>query len=123
MDIFFSMAEEKIKKAVQDGEFDQLPGKGKPLEFENLSHVPPELRASYKILKNAGILPEEMQLKKDMIDLEDLIACCHDEERKATLKKKWNEKMLQFNTLMEKRKIAGSSAFMSYQDKIYRKFR
>ncbi|HWO97178.1 MAG TPA: hypothetical protein VNM45_12775 [Bacillus sp. (in: firmicutes)] len=60
-------------------------------------------------------------MKKDTLQLEDLMAYCQDE--KADLKKKLNEKMLQFNTWIEKKKIANFSAFMSYQDKIYRKFR
>ena len=65
--------------------FDSIPGKGKPLQLEDFSMVPPELRMSYKILKNAGMIPLEMELQKDILKIEDLIACCYDEaEKKIT---------------------------------------
>ena len=35
--------------------------------------VPEHLRMGYKILKNAGVLPEEMQLKKEMVSLKTLL--------------------------------------------------
>ncbi|MCQ6267499.1 DUF1992 domain-containing protein [Fictibacillus sp. WQ 8-8] len=122
MDFAFLMAEQRIKEAIDNGDFDHLPGKGKPLELEDLSSVPPELRIGYKILKNANILPEEVQLKKEMMTLQDLIDCCMDPSEKEKLKKKWNEKSLRFNSLMEKRSLTRSSVFGAYKDKIYKKF-
>lgn len=64
MDLFSILAEERIKEAMKNKEFDNLPGKGKPLPKDDLAHVPNELRIGYKILKNAGMVPEEVQLKK-----------------------------------------------------------
>jgi hypothetical protein len=57
------VAEQKIQEALQNGEFDQLPGAGKPLAMEDLSHLPPEARMAYTILKNSGYLeaPQDMQ--------------------------------------------------------------
>ncbi|HHW42910.1 DUF1992 domain-containing protein [Desulfofundulus thermobenzoicus] len=118
MDILAVLAEEKIREAMRRGEFANLAGKGRPLEVDDLSHVPEELRAGYIILKNAGVLPEEMQLKKEMVTLQQLIDCCYEEEQKTGLKKKLTEKMLRFNMLMEKRKM-NNSAFQFYRDKIY----
>lgn len=60
MDIFRIMAEEKIKEAIRGGEFDHLPGAGKPLPPDDMEGVPEELRMGYRLLKNAGILPEEL---------------------------------------------------------------
>ncbi len=51
MDVFLNIAEEKIRQAIRNGDLDYLPEKGKPLQLEDLSMVPPELRMSYKILK------------------------------------------------------------------------
>ncbi|WP_371320142.1 J-domain-containing protein [Chengkuizengella axinellae] len=70
---YFNSRGKKIREAKAKGEFDNLPGKGKKLELEDLSHIPNELRMSYKILKNAGIVPVEMQLKKEIVSLQDLI--------------------------------------------------
>lgn len=123
MDIFYTIAEERIRQSIQNGDFENLPGKGKPLELEDLSSVPEELRMGYKILKNAGMLPEEVQLKKDMLKLEDLIACCIHEQERIALQKKLTEKELRFNQLMEKRKMQGTGAFGMYREKLLRKLR
>ena len=70
MYIFELIAENKIREAIENGELDNLPCKGKPLQLDNLAHVPEELRAAYTILKNAGVLPEELQLKKEIVSLQ-----------------------------------------------------
>ncbi|SHF32672.1 DnaJ family domain-containing protein [Desulforamulus putei] len=121
MDIFALLAENKIREAIEKGELSNLPGSGKPLEIEDLSHIPDELRAGYRLLKNAGVLPEEMEIKKEVVTLQKLINYCYDEDEKRRLIKKLNEKILRFNILMEKRKIS-SPALSYYKDKIYAKF-
>ena len=122
LDIGFILAEEKIKAAIKKGDFDNLPGKGKPLQLEDLSQVPEELRTSYKIMKNVGMLPEEMQIKKEMVTLEDLIRQCEDEDLRADYERKLSEKTIRFHTLMEKRKLSAStSTFRNYRSKIYRR--
>ncbi|GGK14779.1 DUF1992 domain-containing protein [Caldalkalibacillus thermarum] len=123
MDILSQIAEEKIREAMKKGEFDNLPGQGKPLNLEDLSRVPEDLRAGYKLLKNAGVLPEELQMQKEIINLQSLIECCYDNEQKAKLKKELNEKMLRFNLLMEKRNKTGSTALGTYQSKITNRFK
>lgn len=85
--------------------------------------VPPELRMSYKILKNAGMIPPEMELQKDILKIEDLIACCYDEEERKEITRRVNSKTLRFQQVMEKRKIKDSSAFRMYQGKLFRKLR
>ncbi len=50
-------AERHILDAQTKGEFDNLPGSGEPLTLDDDSHVPAELRAGYRLLKNAGCLP------------------------------------------------------------------
>ena len=52
------IAEERITQAGQAGAFDNLPGQGRPLVFEDDSHIPEELRMAYKLLKNSDYLPE-----------------------------------------------------------------
>jgi len=120
VDVVAIIAEGKIREAVQRGEFNNLPGKGRPLEFDGLPHVPEELRAGYIILKNAGVLPEELELKKQIVSLQKLIDCCHQDEEKQSLMKKLNQKTLRFDMLMERRK--NSSALSCYKNKIYARF-
>ncbi|MBX9975494.1 DnaJ family domain-containing protein [Cytobacillus firmus] len=122
MDFFSILSEDRIKKAYKDGDFDNLPGYGKPLPFDDLSSVPENLRMAYRIMKNAGFTDEENQMKKEMLTIEDLIKQCEDQEEKKALQKKLNEKMLRFNSMMSKRRQnTNSSLFKNYGEKINNK--
>ncbi|MBJ9325167.1 DnaJ family domain-containing protein [Citrobacter portucalensis] len=67
-------AERHIIDAQSKGEFDDLPGTGKPLTLDDDSHVPPELRAGYRLLKNAGCLPPELEQRREAIQLLEILA-------------------------------------------------
>lgn len=122
MDFFSILSEQAIKKAYEDGEFDHLPGFGKPLELEDLSGVPEELRMAYKLLKNAGFSPEENKVKQEMMTIEGLIKNNEDPEERVRLQKNLNEKLLRFNQMMSKRGgKTNSSLFKNYQHKIDKK--
>jgi excinuclease UvrABC helicase subunit UvrB len=69
---FQAIVEERIKKAQKKGEFDNLPGKGKPLPVE-AANVPEELRMAHKILKNAGFLPPQVEVKKQITQTRELL--------------------------------------------------
>ncbi|HHT0417535.1 TPA: DUF1992 domain-containing protein [Klebsiella michiganensis] len=66
-------AERHILDAQHKGEFDNLPGSGEPLTLDDDLHVPPELRAGYRLLKNAGCLPPELEHRKEAVMLNDLL--------------------------------------------------
>ncbi|WP_062105708.1 DnaJ family domain-containing protein [Bacillus niameyensis] len=122
MDRFTDLTEERIRKAYENGEFDNLPGMGKPLPPDSLEGIPKELRMAYKMLKNAGFSPEEMDVKKEIMSIEDLIRKSEDELEAQGLKKELNAKLLQYNSLLSKKGIkTNSSVFKNYQDKIDRK--
>jgi hypothetical protein len=65
-DIIRLVADRKIREAMDEGKFDNLPGKGQPLVFEDDPLTPPHLRLANRILKNAGALPEWVQVQKDI---------------------------------------------------------
>ncbi|MDY0220438.1 MAG: DUF1992 domain-containing protein [Desulfobacterium sp.] len=69
---FEAIVEERIKQAQQRGEMDNLPGQGKPLPREDIDFSN-EFRLAYKILKNAGFLPPEVELRKDIFAMEQLL--------------------------------------------------
>jgi hypothetical protein len=71
--LFESIAEEKIREAQARGEFDDLPGAGKPLALDDDPLVPEDLRVAYRILKNAGFVPPEVEAQKEIRALEDLL--------------------------------------------------
>ena len=66
-------AERHILDAQRKGEFDSLPGEGATLVLDDDSCIPAELRAAWRLLKNAGCLPPELQQRKDAIELNELL--------------------------------------------------
>ncbi|MEW5722137.1 MAG: DnaJ family domain-containing protein [Thermodesulfobacteriota bacterium] len=99
VNIFAKIAEQKIQEAQARGEFDDLPGKGRPLELSDDSRVPEELRMAYKILKNAGCAPPELQLKNEILRLEDMLSTLEDEREKYRQLKKLNFLVTKLNLM------------------------
>ena len=87
---FEKIVEDRIKKAQLRGEFDDLPGAGKPLDLYDDQHIPQDLRMAYKILKNADCLPPEIELKKEILRTEDLLANVQDTAQQYSILKKLN---------------------------------
>ena len=102
MGLLEKIAEARIRDAIARGEFDDLAGKGRPLPLDDLSGVPEDLRAGYILLKNAGVLPEEMQLRKEMVTLEGLLDACADPDERVRLRKDLNWKIVRFRMLLER---------------------
>ena len=98
------IAERKIIEAYKKGEFDNLPGKGKPLDLKSDSHIPEELRTAYKILKNANVLPPEIELAKEIQNIEALLSSITDDRERYEKMKILNRKIMRFN-LMRKSPI------------------
>ncbi|MFP4160071.1 MAG: DnaJ family domain-containing protein [Desulfobacterales bacterium] len=96
---FEKIVEERILAAQRKGEFDNLEGAGKPLEHEDLSRIPQELRLSYKILKNADCLPPEIELKKEIIRTETLLEGMEDESLRYRTLQKLNYLIMKFNIM------------------------
>lgn len=63
------LVEQRIVEAMRKGEFEGLPGEGRPLELDYDPLIPEDLRVAYRILKNAGFLPPEVQALRDVNDL------------------------------------------------------
>jgi len=94
---FETIVEERIKNAMEKGEFKNLNGCHKPLIFEDLN-VPEELRLSYKILKNAGFLPPEIELKKKITQAEQLLETAQiDSPERLKIQKKLNWLLAKLN--------------------------
>jgi DNA-directed RNA polymerase specialized sigma24 family protein len=90
MEFLYRIAENRILDAIEGGLFDNLQGKGKPLVLEDDSHVPPELRMAYKIMKMADCLPPELELRQEVIRLQDLVASLPDEAEKLRQMRRLN---------------------------------
>ncbi|MFK3961577.1 DnaJ family domain-containing protein [Guptibacillus hwajinpoensis] len=118
MDFAWLVAEDKIKTALKNGDFDDLPGIGKRQNLEDLSMIPEDLRIAYKVLKNSGYLPEEVDLKNELLSLEKLLEYCEDDREKERLKQRISEKQLRYNKLYQERRFLLTK---EYQPKVQKK--
>jgi hypothetical protein len=100
-----SLVEERIRNARDDGAFENIPGSGKPLRLSDDSGVPEDLRMAYKILKNAGMIPPEMELRKELLNLQDLIDQCQDRQQRDHYRARLALKQLEFDMTLERRAV------------------
>ncbi len=108
-----AIAEAKIKESEAKGDFKNLSCKGKPLTLEDNSMIPAELRMAYKALKNAGYLPQEMQLRKDIHSALDLLESMEEEKERYC-------QMQKVNVLFEKIKhMRGQKISIDSEDAYY----
>lgn len=96
---FEKIVEERIKQAQKNGKFDNLPGSGKPLLFENDRCVSGELSLAYKILKNADCLPPELELRKEIKKTEELLSGMEETSEKYCVLKKLNFLIIKLNSM------------------------
>ncbi len=108
---FQKIIEKKIQDAQENGDFDDLPGKGKPIKLEDDRNIPEELRLTYKILKNADCLPPELELRKEIRTMEDMLENIPDEKEKYRHIKKINYKIMQLNMMGKGSPLLGESEF------------
>jgi hypothetical protein len=99
VDFLRRLAEDRIEEAQRKGLFDNLPGKGKPLNLDDDSGVPEDLRLTFKILKNSNCLPIEMELRKEIYNLRQLIDAAIDPETRREMRRELNFLMLRLNVL------------------------
>ena len=120
MEIFQKIAERKIQEALENGEFDNLPNRGKHINLEDDCFIPEDLRAAYRVLKNAGCIPQELELRKEIVNLKDLIDTLDDEKERIKKIRELNFKIMQFN-VMRKRPLCLED-FPEYEQRVFDKF-
>jgi DnaJ-like protein len=96
-----ALAEARIEEAMREGAFDDLPGAGRPLVLDDDRLVPDHLRAAYRILRNAGFVPPEVEVRRERARLTTLIATLEDDaaRRRALVKLALVEARLEANGL------------------------
>jgi len=101
------IAEGRIQEAFERGEFDDLPGTGKPLDLSDYFRAPAADRMAFSLLKSAGVLPPELELLKEAENLEHALSACRDEQRRARIQEQIQSRRTAFSMAMERR--AGSA--------------
>lgn len=99
---FTLIAETKIREAMADGSFDNLPGSGEPLDLEAYFATPEHLRMAHSVLKSAGCLPEEVERLNDVAAIEREIAAAPDEATRAALRPTLADARLRLNLALER---------------------
>jgi hypothetical protein len=115
MDLLTRIAERKISQAIEDGSLNFAKWKNMPLPKDDDPLVPDDLKIAYKMLKNAGYLPPEIEAKKEIQTLEEMIARTEDEHVRLKQMKKLNVLLLKLETTRK------SPTNLAAQDDYYRK--
>ena len=117
---FQKIIEERIKKAQKRGEFDNLPGTGEPLNFGDDRFVSEDLRLAFKILKNADCVPPEIELKKEINQLEGMMSHMDGSAEKYKLLKKLNFLIMKLN--LNRKTLVEFEMPQQYEKKLVERF-
>lgn len=98
-----SAIEQKIREAMERGEFDGLAGKGKPLDLDAYFNTPEDLRMAYSILKSNDFVPEEVEIFREIAELQTKLETTTDEDQRIDLSKRLGERRLSLRLLLERR--------------------
>jgi DnaJ-like protein len=100
---FSRVAESRIREAIAQGEFDRLPGSGKPLNLEDYFSTPEDLRMAFSILKNANCAPAEVELLNEVSRLQHAIAETSDPATRQELQRALIQRQTQLAIALERR--------------------
>lgn len=98
MNTMDDIVEARIAAAIRQGEFENLPGCGKPLQLDDDQMVPEALRVAYRILKNSGHLPPQVGLRREITEVGCLLANADDACARNAAAKRLNALMIMLNT-------------------------
>ena len=102
--MFDRIVEALIKDAMERGEFDNLPGTGKPIDLSEYFETPEEVRMANTVLKNAGMTSREVDLLKEIAELKQVLAAILDEKKKLEIRKQIQQKQVEFGLMMERQR-------------------
>jgi len=101
---FDKLVESMIKDAQERGEFDNLPGKGKPIDLTAYFDTPEDVRVAQSVLKNAGMTSREVDLLKEVAKLKQVLAAAVDEKKKQEIQKEIEKRQIEFSLMMERQR-------------------
>jgi len=101
---FDKIVEQLIREAQERGEFENLPGKGKPIDLTAYFEMPEDIRLAQSVLKNAGMKSPEVQLLNEIAELRQLLAAVVEETKKEEIQRSIQEKQIEFSLMMERQK-------------------
>jgi len=100
---FSRIAENRIREAMEQGEFDNLPGAGEPLSLEDYFNTPEDLRMAYSVLKNANCRPLEVELLNEIARLEQAVGAAVGDGARQALQRELAHRRTELAILLERR--------------------
>lgn len=101
---FDRIVEAIIKEAMERGEFDDLPGKGKPIDLTEYFETSEDVRMANSVLKNAGMTSCEVDLLKEIAELKQVLTAVLDEKKKQEIEQQIQQKQVEFSLMLERQK-------------------
>jgi hypothetical protein len=101
---FERIVEAMIREAMERGEFDNLPGKGKPIDLTEYFETPEEVRLANSVLKSAGMTSREVDLLREIAELKRMLAALLDEKKKQEIERQIQQKQVEFGLMIERQK-------------------
>ena len=104
---FSRIAENRIREAMAQGQFERLPGAGRPLDLEEYFSTPEDLRMAYSILRSANCVPAEVELLNEISRLERALAETADATARQALQRALVNGQTQLAIALERRSSGG----------------
>lgn len=99
---FGKMAEQQIQAAIRDGVFDDLENAGKPIK--HISKRDPALSVGFGSMAREGVLPKELELKKQIAALRASLESVTDKADRSEAIKTLRDLELRYNIEHEARR-------------------
>ena len=103
MDAIAWIAEQRIREAMDQGFFDNSPYRGRPVHLEENESIAPELRMAFKVLKGAGGLPPEVELRREVASLSELLDTIAEGAERQRIRRELCDRALRLELLRRRR--------------------
>ena len=98
-----------LAESERSGELRAAPSWGKPLHLgDGYERTPAELRMGYKILKDAGVVPPEVELMREIESLRSRLEATPDGDAAQALRQQIVDKRQQLALRLEKLRATGT---------------
>lgn len=98
------LIDKMIQEAISRGEFDNLEGKGKPLDLDAYFATPEDVRMGYSVLKSNKFVPEEVDRLREIGELKESLKTCIDEVERFRIVKILYDRELALSIILERNK-------------------
>lgn len=102
-----SRLDAQVRAARERGEFDQLPGHGKPLQLDDLDHLPSEQRLAALLMRSMHEVPVVVTLVREIRAFRSLIESSDSEQEREQVLSKLQEKLVELSAALKLEGLSG----------------